>query len=492
MRFNTHRIELWFFVLIRACVRRLSIGTARKLGAFSGVLSYYSFLRRRHYALRNLGLVFPELSRREKHRLARKAYRRTGATLLESAVWSTRDTSRHQDCFEIEGREHIEGVLASGKGFIILGAHYGVWETGLMPYEDALRPVTVIAKRTTNPLMQAEADAWREQRGFIQVLSGGATLKIFKTLKRGDRAGFIADQRVQPENGILLPFLGVPAWTSPMMAAMSIRTGVPVLPHFAEPLGKDRYRISYLEPIEPDPELGKGPEAVREMTRRYNAVVEERIRARPELWFWVHERWIRIKRYRWDSTKERWRKRSGLPAPATPTAQLPVVLRKLVKSYRRGRPLQEGESLVLDGFEASERRSLAIELGHATIAAGRSFAWLEQGVDTKTTQETFEQLDQFDVVALCFGGGHSGENNDAGREGSADLDRFEALARHRVEQRRSVIVVRGTSGARGSEARTSEACASEASVPDTSATEASARVEAALGGASVRVLNLEG
>ena len=445
MRFNTHRIELWFFLLIRAGVRRLSIGTARKLGSFSGLLSFYSFLRRRHYALRNLGIAFPELSRSEKHALARKAYRRTGATLLESAVWSTRDTSRHQDCFEIEGREHIEGLLASGRGFIILGAHFGVWETGLMPYEEAMRPITVIAKRTANPLMQAEADAWRERRGFTQVLSGGATIKIFKTLKRGDRAGFIVDQRVQPEHGILLPFLGAPAWTSPMMAAMSIRTGVPVLPHFAEPLGKDRYRISYLEPIEPDPALGKGPEAVREMTRRYNAVVEAKIRERPELWFWVHERWVRIKRYRWDSTKDRWRKRSGLPERTTPAIQLPKSLLAVVKSYRRGRPLQEGEHLVLGGGEQAQRRDMAIELGHATIAAGRSFAWLEAGIGTKVNEETFEELDQFDVIALYCPRAELKtpiEGSEDIVDPLATIDRFEALVRHRIVQRRSVIVVR--------------------------------------------------
>ena len=39
------------------------------------------------------------------------------------------------------------------------------------------------------------------------------------------------------------------------------------------------------------PDRGDGQAAVAETMRRVNALIEEWIRARPEQWLWLHNRW---------------------------------------------------------------------------------------------------------------------------------------------------------------------------------------------------------
>ena len=101
------------------------------------------------------------------------------------------------------------------------------------------------------------------------------------------------DQRVQPQEGIEVPFFGRPALTSPVLARLSLRTGAPVLPVALYPEPRGRYRFVAHPPIfAPAPSnTAKGDEAALELTRRYLEVAEQDIRRHPEQWLWMHRRW---------------------------------------------------------------------------------------------------------------------------------------------------------------------------------------------------------
>jgi len=94
-----------------------------------------------------------------------------------------------------------------------------------------------------------------------------------------------------------VPFFGHPALTSPVLAKMSIRLGVPVVPSYCLPAPEGRYRVWFKPPISPPQDAGKDDEerdeAVRRLTARYMAEMEEEIRRSPELWLWMHRRWRR-------------------------------------------------------------------------------------------------------------------------------------------------------------------------------------------------------
>jgi KDO2-lipid IV(A) lauroyltransferase len=101
--------------------------------------------------------------------------------------------------------------------------------------------------------------------------------------------GMMIDQHMQDRSAVTVEFFNRPAATTSSIAALALRTGVPVIPVFALPLPSGRFRMIYETPIEmPDPD---SPDAVQVLTQRCTDVLEMYVRRYPELWLWMHRRW---------------------------------------------------------------------------------------------------------------------------------------------------------------------------------------------------------
>ncbi|MCY4077895.1 MAG: lysophospholipid acyltransferase family protein, partial [Acidobacteria bacterium] len=84
-------------------------------------------------------------------------------------------------------------------------------------------------------------------------------------------------------------FFRRPASTTSAIAALALRTGAPIIPVFALPMPRGRYRLVYEPPVEPPgPD---DPDPVRTYTQRCTDVLEEYVRRYPHLWLWMHRRW---------------------------------------------------------------------------------------------------------------------------------------------------------------------------------------------------------
>jgi KDO2-lipid IV(A) lauroyltransferase len=112
--------------------------------------------------------------------------------------------------------------------------------------------------------------------------------RMLNVVRAGGAVAMIIDQHVRPSAAIRVPFLGHAAWTSPLLAMLSLRTGAPVVPFRCLPAPQHRYRVEIHPPIEPE---GKGRPAEAAMTPRYVEPIERDVLERPELWLWMHRRW---------------------------------------------------------------------------------------------------------------------------------------------------------------------------------------------------------
>ena len=119
--------------------------------------------------------------------------------------------------------------------------------------------------------------------------SGAATRFHRKTLEARQGVAVLIDQHIQSRDAIYVDFFERPAATTSAVAALALRTGAPVIPVFALPLGGGRYRMIYEHAVEP-PDRDTD-EAVREFTQRCTDVLEMYVRRHPELWLWMHRRW---------------------------------------------------------------------------------------------------------------------------------------------------------------------------------------------------------
>jgi KDO2-lipid IV(A) lauroyltransferase len=116
-----------------------------------------------------------------------------------------------------------------------------------------------------------------------------AARPLLKALQRKGAIIMLPDQAVQPREGILVPFLGRPAWTTDAPAKLALRQQSAIVFGFCIP-GTTGYRLEFEEPIRID-QLPNDEKNAEALTTRINDVISRRIAARPELWLWMHDRW---------------------------------------------------------------------------------------------------------------------------------------------------------------------------------------------------------
>ena len=283
-----HAAEYLFFRAFRRLALERPIAEVRRFGHQLGRMGFKLLGGQRKLALNNLAKVFPELDAAENERIARACFELYGAQFCETIACGRLSPEEIDSHFEIEGWEIAEQLQRERGGFFLTTGHYGAAEIALQPLGQRLKPFYAVGRPLDNPHIDAAIRRIRERGGVEMIDKAGASHRMLTAFRRGGHVAIILDQHVRPSAGIRVPFLGLPAWTSPVLAILSTRTGAPVLPFTCVPRGEDRYHLSFRQPIFPE---GRGPEAEAELTRRYLAVVEEDIRRAPEGWLWMHRRW---------------------------------------------------------------------------------------------------------------------------------------------------------------------------------------------------------
>ena len=256
-----------------------------RLGGAAAIL-----LRSRHrLALRNLRATFPEKTDSEIRRIAGECWRHFGRSLLEYLRCQRMSASEITQRGKLVNQHLLEEQLSRGKGVILISAHFGSWEFGGLLVMTMVDRVTTVTRPLDNELLERDLIRFRAQTGAKVVDRRRAARHLVRALTDGGVVVLLPDQAVLPREGILSPFLGRPAWTTPVPAKLALKLGAAVVFVFCIP-HKAGHSLEFEEPIQIDqlPEEERNPE---QLTQRINDVISRRIAARPELWLWMHDRW---------------------------------------------------------------------------------------------------------------------------------------------------------------------------------------------------------
>lgn len=286
-----HRLEWIAFVAVRAGLRALPHRAARPLGARLGDLARWSAPGYRRVVDENLRRAFPSWSPSRRQRVLRDCFRHFGAMVCDLVSFGRFDAVELCERLTLEGWEHVEEAERSDRGTLFLSAHLGNWEIASHPVGLYRGTFHIVVRPFNNPLLRGPMLRERERFGHRMIEKHGAARDVFRVLRAGGRVGIVMDQRVRRgQGGILVPFFGHPALTTPLPAKVALRTGAPAVPIFAYPEPGGRYRVRVDSPIVPEGS-SRSEDAVTELTRRYLGVFEREIRERPEQWLWMHRRW---------------------------------------------------------------------------------------------------------------------------------------------------------------------------------------------------------
>jgi KDO2-lipid IV(A) lauroyltransferase len=298
-----HRLEYGAYLALKGMIRLLPHAAARPLGAAFGRLAHRLDRRHARVATANVELAFPDLAPAERRRLVAACFRHFGAVLFDLISSQRLDPVELCRRFSFEGWEHLDRAESLGRGVFLLGAHLGSWEMSGRPIGLYKGVLHTVARPADNPYLDRELMRLRTALGFAVIQKRGAARRMLQVVRAGGRVGILPDQRVQEREGILVPFFGHPAMTTPILARLSRRDGCPVVPVFAYPQSGGRYRLVIRPPIMPADDDGAktGSKATKEdeeaavaaLTRRYLEIIEQEIRDHPHMWLWMHRRWDR-------------------------------------------------------------------------------------------------------------------------------------------------------------------------------------------------------
>jgi KDO2-lipid IV(A) lauroyltransferase len=256
------------------------------VGSVGGELLYLLAWERRRVAAINLGIAFPEAEKTTLRRLNRACFRNVSVGVLEiGLVWWAPDRVRRMT--EIVGLEHLQQSQASGKGAMLLTAHFTCIEVGL-PVLSAHSTLQAMYKRPKNRLMDSFME--RHRGGFTAIIAGHhSPIGLIKGLKRGHAMWYAPDQDFGGKDTVFVSLFGIAATALTAPARIAGMAGVPVMPCCIErkPKGKG-YRLTIEAPLDGFPAGDDERDALK-----INQAIERLILKNPEQYLWIHKRYKR-------------------------------------------------------------------------------------------------------------------------------------------------------------------------------------------------------
>ena len=239
---------------------------------------------RRAVVRRNIELCFPELDETARNRLAYEHFEALGINLIEMGLGRWASTEHLQSITTLQGVEHVQKALASGKGVIMLSAHFTTLEIMGRVLAPEIPPFGAVFRKGRSEFLTELVRSGRE-------VSAGTTIekrdikKMVRALRDNRAVWYAADQSYNRKGAELIPFFGIPAMHATATSTLARLGNAVVIPFFPRRLPDSTYELTLLPPFEDFPS-----DDVVADTKQYIRVLEEHIRTCPEQYYWVHRR----------------------------------------------------------------------------------------------------------------------------------------------------------------------------------------------------------
>jgi Kdo2-lipid IVA lauroyltransferase/acyltransferase len=285
------RLEYWTAAAILKFLSLLPRPAAIWLGQCVAAALFFALPRLRRIGRRNLALAFPDKSPAERKRLLRASCANLGRMAGEFSQFKKMTRDEAKRLVSYNGLERYERAMKRGRGVIFLTGHIGVWELSAFAHALNGYPLNFMARPIDNPLVDALVNDYRLASGNRILGKTSGLRAAVSALRRGEAVGILADVNVQRRQGVFCDFFGVPACSTPLVAALALRTGAAVVPGY---LTRNRRDGNYTLTFEPPVRFIRTGDMERDIeanVARCTKVIECVIRRHPDQWLWIHRRW---------------------------------------------------------------------------------------------------------------------------------------------------------------------------------------------------------
>jgi len=293
MKFMRRRpVQLVVYLLLRTVVmvvHMFPVESAPRIARILGVLIRLVDVKHRPIAFKNVtkteGLVAPS----RVPRFIRKVYEHLGLCLVEMLMlprYLRRGPLTR--LVKLENWEQLHELQKEGRGVILAIGHQGNWELCGLAANQAGYRLNSLARPIDNPWVNRYLQAFRTTTGQEIITKHGALGSMIKVLRENKLLVVQIDQDSR-RTGVYVRFFGRPASTQRSPAILSLKYGSPIIVADIHRV-RDGHRVILSDPIRPDG-FRDAKDPVQALTQAMTLVFERAVRAHPDQWFWIHDRW---------------------------------------------------------------------------------------------------------------------------------------------------------------------------------------------------------
>lgn len=264
---------------------RVNLWFGRRIGSIAFLVNR----KRRVIAYANLKAAFAaEKSPAELLSLTKKVYINLIQSFAEILSLTKVSKAYVNKYVEVVNMERIENAGKSGRGTILLTAHFGDWELSSLVSAMKGFPITVLAREQKMKRLNELLNRLRESKGCKVVRKGLSTKLIFRELYRKNMVGILSDQDAG-RAGTFINFFGRPTSAHAGPFEIARHTDSIILPNFIVRT-KGPFHKLYLEEYIEMKDV-KTEEDVKNSLQKYMSLLEKYVRQYPDQWLWLHKRW---------------------------------------------------------------------------------------------------------------------------------------------------------------------------------------------------------
>ncbi|HVR82908.1 MAG TPA: lysophospholipid acyltransferase family protein [Planctomycetota bacterium] len=198
------------------------------------------------------------------------------------------ERGRIEEFTRLERFHVVDEVRRRGRGMITVIGHLGNWELIGLAVCKAGHPLSSINRPIENPWIDGFLNRFRTQTGQKLIPKKHALGEMIRVLQRNEILIVQLDQNAK-KAGVMTDFFGRPASTHRSPALLSLKYGTPIV--VANIYREDGIHHCVLsDPLLPE-HFRSLPDPVAALSQAYTSQFEDCVRAHPEQWFWVHDRW---------------------------------------------------------------------------------------------------------------------------------------------------------------------------------------------------------
>ena len=275
---------VWIGMGLLRLVCLLPHRAALAVGRLLGRIAHAAAGKRRAIVRRNLELCFPDLSTTDRDRLARRHFEALGMALIEMGLGRWASLGHLRSITDLEGLEHVRGALDSGRGVILLSAHFTTLEVMGRVLADEIPPFDAVFRRNRSEFMTELQRSGREVSADTTIEKRDIK-KMVRSLRNNRAVWYAPDQSYNRKGAEVIPFFGVPSMHTTATSTLARLGDAVVIPFFPRRRRDGSYELSLLPALDDFP----SDDPVAD-TRRYVELLEAQVRRCPEQYFWIHRK----------------------------------------------------------------------------------------------------------------------------------------------------------------------------------------------------------